>query len=80
MQEHIVPIDQGGEALGVRLPLLPARDVPPGHGVLPVVQQLTPGVVRVVVTRQDWEAVTHLPAKDSHGGGHLGVWVRGVPV
>ena len=49
LQKHIVSLDQGGKALGVRFPLLTARDVPPGHGVLPVVQQLTPWVWIVLV-------------------------------
>ena len=80
LQEDIVPLLQLGEVLGVSLPLLSARDVPPGHGMLPVIQQLFPGVVWVEVARQHGQAITYLPAEDSHGGGHFGVWVWGVLV
>lgn len=80
LQEHVVTTLQGREGLGVGFPLLPTRDVPPGHGLLPVVQELSPRVVRCIVARQDWEAITHLSTKDGHGGGHPSVWIRSVTV
>ena len=80
LQEDAVPLHQLGKVLGVGLPLLPACNVSPGHGVLPVIQELFPGVVRIVVTGLHRQAITYLPAEDSHGWGHPGIWVWGVSI
>ena len=53
LQEDVVSLVQLDKVLGLGLPLLPTRDVPPGHCVLPVVEQLAPGVVGIVVARRD---------------------------
>ena len=42
LKEDVVPLYQMSEVLGEGLPLLPACDVPPGHSMLHLVQQLTP--------------------------------------
>ena len=61
-------------------PSLFAHIVPFCKGFLPVVQDLSPGLMRSVPSWEDWDHVPDLSAKYDHGRGHLGDGVDGVPV
>ena len=52
----------------------------PGEGFLPVLQQLLPRIVGVVLARENRHTIPHLSSKHGQGRGELGDRVNCVPV
>ena len=63
LKEHLVAQLQPAQLLGVLCPSLVVQHVALSHGVLPVLEQLLPRVVRVVLSWQDWHAISDLSAE-----------------